>query len=344
MGANSGNRPKLYAPSNWEQGSSYSHLDETTFPPGNPNSLMTPQIGNAEPIHAPGPVTLGIFRDMGWSTQSGGGTSVVKWEETFTSGSPPPNWLVVDNDGSGDALEYRQLVVFQGGDTVQPQIAQSFWFGNFSNANSSGLIDEWLITPRVQNIDAGDSLYFWAGAIGGSFDDSLKVFVSTTGNSLSDFTNQIAYFKVDGPVSSWHQYGFDLTPFNGEDIYIAVNYYIVDGGPAGTHSDNVWIDHFLITTDSVTGISDPDRPIANRIPQGYSLQQNYPNPFNPVTHIPFSLSKAGHVKIEVYNSLGQKVTSLLNEYHPAGRHEVAFDAHRFSSGIYYYQLEVNGFR
>ncbi|NIR95212.1 MAG: hypothetical protein GWO08_16605, partial [Gammaproteobacteria bacterium] len=73
--------------------------------------------------------------------------------------------------------------------------------------------------------------YFWAGAIGGPFDDSLRVRVSTIDRQLSSFTHLIGYFKVDGPAGSWHKYGFDLSPFDSSDIYFAVNYYIRDGGP-----------------------------------------------------------------------------------------------------------------
>ncbi len=58
---------QLYAPAGWQGGSSYSHLDETVYPAGNPNSLMTPAIGPDEVIHAPGPLTLGILADTGWT-------------------------------------------------------------------------------------------------------------------------------------------------------------------------------------------------------------------------------------------------------------------------------------
>ena len=57
---------RLYAPAVWEDGSSYSHLDEATFPAGDPNSLMTPQLGMNESIHTPGSIVMGILRDMGW--------------------------------------------------------------------------------------------------------------------------------------------------------------------------------------------------------------------------------------------------------------------------------------
>ncbi len=66
MTANGGTRPRLYAPSSWNGGSSYSHLNESTYPSGNANSLMTPFLGSAEAIHSPGPITYGMFEDMAW--------------------------------------------------------------------------------------------------------------------------------------------------------------------------------------------------------------------------------------------------------------------------------------
>lgn len=64
--ANGGKSAKLYAPSTWRQGSSYSHLDETTFPKGNQNSLMTYAISDGETIRTPGPVTLALLKTIGW--------------------------------------------------------------------------------------------------------------------------------------------------------------------------------------------------------------------------------------------------------------------------------------
>jgi hypothetical protein len=64
--ANQGSPVRIYAPMTWEDGSSYSHLDEVTFPPGSSNSLMTPQIGMGETIHAPGQIGMAMLRDLGW--------------------------------------------------------------------------------------------------------------------------------------------------------------------------------------------------------------------------------------------------------------------------------------
>ena len=65
--ANAGIPPHLYTPSSWEQGSSYTHLDEITFPAGNANSLMTPYYDNQEAVHDPGPIALGMLEDIGWT-------------------------------------------------------------------------------------------------------------------------------------------------------------------------------------------------------------------------------------------------------------------------------------
>lgn len=62
-----GVNPKLYAPHFWSSGSSYSHLDEDTYPAGSANALMTPNLNSAEANHNPGPIVNGIFKDMGWA-------------------------------------------------------------------------------------------------------------------------------------------------------------------------------------------------------------------------------------------------------------------------------------
>ena len=64
--AGPGKQPKLYAPSNWEAGSSAGHLDEATYPASNENSLMTPVSNQREVHRTPGPITLGILEDEGW--------------------------------------------------------------------------------------------------------------------------------------------------------------------------------------------------------------------------------------------------------------------------------------
>ncbi|HKI89419.1 MAG TPA: T9SS type A sorting domain-containing protein [Draconibacterium sp.] len=64
--AGKGYTPSLYAPITWNDGSSIYHLNDATYPPGNPNSLMTHAVGKGEAVHDPGPITEGILADIGW--------------------------------------------------------------------------------------------------------------------------------------------------------------------------------------------------------------------------------------------------------------------------------------
>ena len=78
------------------------------------------------------------------------------------------------------------------------------------------------------------------------------------------------------------------------------------------------------------------------LPTSYALYQNYPNPFNPSTIIRFALPMNARVNINLYNTLGQEVTNILNSDFDAGVHETTFNASNISSGVYFYRLEVHG--
>ncbi len=82
----------------------------------------------------------------------------------------------------------------------------------------------------------------------------------------------------------------------------------------------------------------------NEQPEIFSLFQNYPNPFNPTTSISFSLPKATEVNLFVYNLLGQKVATIIqNKRIASGKHSVTFNASNLSSGVYLYRLETGSF-
>jgi hypothetical protein len=81
----------------------------------------------------------------------------------------------------------------------------------------------------------------------------------------------------------------------------------------------------------------------SELPDSYALDQNYPNPFNPVTAINFSIPAASHVKLEIYNIMGQKVATLVDRQMEAGRHTIQWDGSSAASGVYLYRLEAGYF-
>ena len=83
------------------------------------------------------------------------------------------------------------------------------------------------------------------------------------------------------------------------------------------------------------------------LPQGFALGANYPNPFNPSTVIPYQLPTATHVRLDVFNVLGQHVATLVDEERQAGFHAAKWDAtdaagQAMAAGVYFYRLTVSG--
>ncbi len=79
------------------------------------------------------------------------------------------------------------------------------------------------------------------------------------------------------------------------------------------------------------------------LPVEFNLAQNYPNPFNPSTIISFSVPQISNVTLSVFNIIGEKVATLVNEMKDAGTHQVEFNATNLTSGIYIYKLEAGSF-
>ena len=95
--------------------------------------------------------------------------------------------------------------------------------------------------------------------------------------------------------------------------------------------------------------TDVDNITAEVLPIQFALGQNVPNPFNPATRISFDLPQASDVQLNVFNILGQKVRTLVNDFMPAGTHEVIFDGkgdqnQPLASGVYFYRIKAGEFR
>ncbi len=134
-----------------------------------------------------------------------------------------------------------------------------------------------------------------------------------------------------------------LTPLAIKDSNLVISQVLLDGQaysnydphnrvlnlPSGTGG------HFEITYEPLN-VNDVSEQVASI--KNFELYQNYPNPFNPSTKISWQTSYGSWQTLKVYNDIGQEVATLVNEYKPAGKYEIEFNAVTISSGIYFYRL------
>jgi len=79
------------------------------------------------------------------------------------------------------------------------------------------------------------------------------------------------------------------------------------------------------------------------VPNTFSLEQNYPNPFNPITTISWQSPVGSWQTLKVYDVLGKEISTLVDEFKPAGKYEIMFNASSLSSGLYLYKLTTGNF-
>jgi hypothetical protein len=250
------------------------------------------------------------------------------------SAFPPYNWTI-----SGTGSSYWSLAT-----------VSSYGFGtgsarfNFYSA-ASGLISD-ITTFQFDPSPIGDSLKIDIAHAyyGATYIDTLKIDVSTD-NGVT-FTNlwtlwSSTNFTDPHALSTVSQTGL-FTPTSSQ---WKTRKYLL---PTGTNKvrfnaisgfgNDMFLDS-ICQNSSVTGINNNPKII----PTVYKLNQNYPNPFNPITKIEYEIPKQGFVTLKVFDILGREITRLVNEVHSPGVYSIDFDGTNFSSGIYFYRIEVNGF-
>jgi phosphatidylserine/phosphatidylglycerophosphate/cardiolipin synthase-like enzyme len=142
---------------------------------------------------------------------------------------------------------------------------------------------------------------------------------------------------LNGPTSKVLMGSYDLT--DESDLYNDADIMILHSPVAA----NLYYQEFHQRYKDASGHAVSIQNISTGIPDGYKLYQNYPNPFNGQTVIRFAIARTADVKLDVYNSLGQKVNSLVNARFAAGTYEVKFNSSELSSGVYYYIFRSDTF-
>lgn len=141
---------------------------------------------------------------------------------------------------------------------------------------------------------------------------------------------------------SWDMETIDVTPVeleNPNHSLMFVYTEVVDGSA-----------HSLSMTPEFQGVSFAPSEVAGTelLPGEFSLAQNAPNPFNPQTRIDYDIPKATNVRLEIFNVLGQHVTTLVDEFQEPGSKSVIWDGrdnsgYTVSSGIYFYRMDAGEF-
>lgn len=258
----------------------------------------------------------GIFyfvdANIGWSYYGSG-----------QNGADPPYKILRTTNGGTDWAEQFSDNTIGGYNAMYFSDVNNGWIvgdaGKVLNTNDSGA--NWnLVTNSGINPNNRSKTVFFLDANNG--------WVSSKDNS----NNPYIQHTTNGGVS-WET---QFTPFsdpNGNNAIFSVFFINAQTG---------WITGDYGRIAKYTGITSIDDEFIGVI--DFSLKQNYPNPFNPTTVINFTVPGENTlVTLRVYNSLGEEVSTLINNVVTAGNHQVNFDAAGFSSGVYLYTLTAGSF-
>ncbi len=166
---------------------------------------------------------------------------------------------------------------------------------------------------------------------------SMEVFRSLVNDG--DTEALYTYRSSEDPPSEFHGQPVALRHITNDLSIVIFDfplYFMQQDEAMGT------IEQALKDMGEVTGIKAEEENLTI-IPHEFDLHQNYPNPFNPSTVIEFALPVKSKVELSVYNILGEKIVTLVNEEKDAGNYHVPFNANNLSSGIYFYKLQANEF-
>ena len=284
----------------------------------------------------------GDYEDECLSIQqtSDGGYIMAASTSSFSAGTDSDVWLI-KTDESGDTLWTK---TFDGGDndfgtSVQQTTDEGFIVIGETTPIGGGYLEIWMIKTD----ESGDTI--WTKTFGGSDYVYGKSVQQTTdgGYIITGSTSTFGSVTADVWLIKSNASGDTLwtKTFGGSDNDEGQSLqqttdggFIITGWTSsfGAGSKDVW----LIKTTPDISSTEPNNDL---LISDYSLHQNYPNPFNPSTKISWQSPVGSWQTLKIYDVLGNEVATLIDEYKPAGKYEVEFNASALTSGVYFYQLK-----
>ena len=263
---------------------------------------------------------------------------------TYNTQQPKPGAPVkiLSITGSGSYFSRTKLVANSNGTMF---LAFGFWQfipgGGMMHSSNQG-------TVLYRSTNSG-STWSFVDTIAQSQYATFDLQMTTTGtlvHTKAENANVYVRSSLDGSHwSSFAQVNPTANTATGKNTF-GMSAALVDDSNIGvawidttTGNDEIFYRKMAIPTAPTVGVSESENLTLNK----FALNQNYPNPFNPSTMISYQMPITGNVTLKVYDILGKEVATLVNETKEAGSYEVMFDASKFSSGIYFYRLQVGNF-
>jgi hypothetical protein len=220
--------------------------------------------------------------------------------------------------GRGDSTEWKAASVFDLGNIDYRLDCIEFGYGLGGRSDWKVVLFDGLPTDTLINGLSGTKEFngeysSFIENINGTISGQIAVVFSTSENFMAMEPAGVSDLTWIYTASSGWEHPEDISPDYSGSWYIRL--FVLD--PSG-------IEQVITTEKSPT------------------LLQNYPNPFNNETVISWNLRNSGQVELNIFNSKGQLVKNLVNEAENKGKHSVVFNADGMQTGIYFYQLKING--
>ncbi len=253
--------------------------------------------------------------------------------------------LANDQDADGDGLlisAYSQAqhgTVAVQGDTLIIYTPDSNFFGSDSftyviTDNEPDHMDTAWVFITVYDINDPPEIVDLTDKVVLQQNESTQIYMADHASDVDTPYDLLVWsFETSGPEISYffNEETDTLTITAGETIGEYFLYCTLTDDSSASDMDTI-----IVQVDLASALGTD----FSGIPKEFTVHQNYPNPFNPLTNIRVGLPKAGDLRIDIYNTAGQRVRTIVAGRKTAGYHVISIDGSRLASGMYVYRVQA----